>query len=635
MIAWMVYASGIGALVAVAAWGLDRIAQSRGWPTRIPWILALSAALLIPLFGRESAVPVPGPEAPIVLPEAATISSPPALAVPGPNLWDLGAAVAWAALSLAMTGVVLSVLLAVARARRGWLPDWVGPIDVLVSPRFGPALVGVARPAIVMPGWAMELGQDQASIIAKHEDQHRRSRDHLLLLYGGVVTALLPWNPAMWWLLSRLRAAVEVDCDSRTLASGVSVQEYGRTLLEVSSRNSRSWAFQPGLTEPKSLLERRLRRMGRDRIRIGRPATAGMLAASAALIFIACETPAPTNIQDVFDQVVEARAADPGSREGTPVRLEGISSSGDTVFIMGKRLVYSGDDPLIFIDGRIVEPDEDRQSVLRDLDPDAIERVEVVKGAAAGQMVGDRAERVGAIFIYLKDGDRSGDGGSLQALEGRRPPEERRRAEALLAGAYAEEREWADQNRRLLEQYSTATNHYYDAVIDQDREAAEKAKQDLERYEAQLRAEQLQAAEQAQRAQALYQAQALTEQLRATEHVQRQQELYEQGAQTDQLREWESAQRLLQLYQDRVVTDEALDVERAQRLLRHYEERMFAEQLQADGTQRELERTMAHLRAQMEELAARNPDSEEVATELRRLQEQLQELIRRHDQQPR
>ena len=53
--------------------------------------------------------------------------------------------------------------------------------------------------------------------ILRHEQEHARARDHLTLLYAGLVLQqLFPWNPAIWWMCRRLRAAVELDCDQRS-----------------------------------------------------------------------------------------------------------------------------------------------------------------------------------------------------------------------------------------------------------------------------------------------------------------------------------------------------------------------------------------------------------------------------------
>ena len=403
MTSWLLYAGLVSLLLGGAAWLLEQGLSARGWATRFPWAGALAASVLIPLLGRPRSVVVEltsGASVPSAAPAPLAGGALPSAAVP----WmDVAVFVGWATLSAICLLAVASTLLAVARARRNWVPDRAGRHDVLVSKAFGPALVGLARPAIVLPRWARDLGLESSAVMAEHEHEHRRARDHVLLLGGALAVALIPWNPVAWWMLRRLRGAVEMDCDRRTLASGVSLEAYGSTLLEV-SRNSpgRIWNLAPGLIEPRSQLERRLTMMGRGRRQLKKPALAALLGGAVVLVAVACETPAPTDLQDAYSRVANIRS----DGEGPNYILDGISSSGDTVFIMGRTLTYTGDDPLIFIDGRLLEPGltaegKTRLSALR---PEDVERVEVLKDAAAENIVGPRGARSGAIFIYLKEG---------------------------------------------------------------------------------------------------------------------------------------------------------------------------------------------------------------------------------------
>ena len=57
-------------------------------------------------------------------------------------------------------------------------------------------------------------------------------------------------------------------------------------------------------------------------------------------------------------------------------------------------------DPLILIDGVIVQ-NENGKAVLGGLDPDRIERIEVIKGEAAEALYGEAAAN-GVIQVYLK-----------------------------------------------------------------------------------------------------------------------------------------------------------------------------------------------------------------------------------------
>ena len=252
MITWMVYAAVVGGVVAVGGWACERLSASGGRPRRIAWLAALTLAVLIPLTGG-----LRRPTAPVVVTggEAPEISEPvtearwtivPQLPLPASRDTTRTANVVWGAGSAAALAVLGTLLLVVARARRRWDRERVDGTDVYVSRRFGPALVGVTRPRVVLPAWVLGLEAVARAAIVRHELEHARARDHLALLYAGLVLAAFPWSPAIWWMCRRLRAAVEIDCDQRVIASGIGVADYGAVLLDAGSRSHARWGFAPG-----------------------------------------------------------------------------------------------------------------------------------------------------------------------------------------------------------------------------------------------------------------------------------------------------------------------------------------------------------------------------------------------------
>ena len=76
--------------------------------------------------------------------------------------------------------------------------------------------------------------------------------------------------------------------------------------------------------------------------------------------------------------------------------------SGEPVEVIGESVRMVGD-PLIYIDGI-------RVNEMPDLDPDAIERIEVLKGAAAAALYGEEASN-GVVQIFLKADAASNPGG--------------------------------------------------------------------------------------------------------------------------------------------------------------------------------------------------------------------------------
>jgi len=77
---------------------------------------------------------------------------------------------------------------------------------------------------------------------------------------------------------------------------------------------------------------------------------------------------------------------------------EHASEEGENVFILR---TSDGPEPLVYMDGELVDP-----GVMEGLDPDRIERIEVLKGDAAIEMYGPEAV-VGVIQIFTKDGSGS------------------------------------------------------------------------------------------------------------------------------------------------------------------------------------------------------------------------------------
>ena len=419
MIAWMVYAALVGGIVAVGGLALEKLAAAMGRPRRIAWLAALALAVAIPLIGG-SGKPGAAPVAETVVPEPAPISGAvagdpwsaiPTLPVPRDASADKIALLAWGAGSLASLAVLAGVLVLVARGRRRWEQRWVHGTDVYVSHRFGPALVGVARPQVVIPAWVMELEPGARHAIIRHETEHARSRDHLALLYGGLAAAAFPWSPAIWWMYRRLRAAVELDCDQRVLASGIGVADYGDVLLRAGSRSRGRWGFSPAMGQPESLLERRLKTMSEKRKKPSGGYAALLVAVAAGAVVAACDTPVPTEVREAFEEVM----ADDGAQGADAEQLDWVER-----FLQAKAF-GSQPPPLLYVDGVRIRKTEDLPESARGWfeNPDAdaggsgiccyfgsadIARIEILKGPAARLHYGEKAAS-GVIQVFSEDGE--------------------------------------------------------------------------------------------------------------------------------------------------------------------------------------------------------------------------------------
>ena len=414
MIAWMAYAALVGAIVAAGGMAMEQLAAATGRPRRIAWLAALAVGVAIPLageWGDPVAVPVEEAAAPESEPTGRSVAA--AMPVPRDRTAGRVALLAWGAGSLAAMAVLAGVLAVVARGRRRWERRRVLGADLYVSRRFGPALVGVARPRVVIPRWVTELEPGARDAIIRHELEHARAGDHLALLYGGLVAAAFPWSPAIWWMYRRLRAAVELDCDQRVLASGIGVADYGDVLLGAGARSRGRWGFAPAMGQPRTLLERRLKTMSEKRRRLNAGRAALLVTAAAGSVALACEAPVPMEVREAFEEVMADQRVQltEAEMQRRSARLQILRD-----FVVTGRGRDSG--PAVYLDGvRVPGPREtsDGEDPLSRLDPHDIARIEVLKGPAARELYGEEAAG-GVIEIFTNDAE-DGSGEAARAYE--------------------------------------------------------------------------------------------------------------------------------------------------------------------------------------------------------------------------
>lgn len=420
MITWMLYAAAVGAVIAAGGFAMERLAAAYGLPRRVVWLAALTLAVAIPAAGAFRVTQVASS-----LDSAMVRPAEPTGTVSG-VAWDLvpsmpfpngpgaarAAAVAWGAGSLLSLAAIAAVLLLVARSRRRWPRDRISQADVYVSRRFGPALVGVTNPEVVVPSWVLRLERSAADMIIRHEMEHARARDHLALLYAALTVAALPWSPAIWWMARRLRAAVEMDCDQRILASGVAAAEYGEVLLDAGSRHTGGWGLAPAMSQPKSLLERRLKTMNENTSKPGTVHALLLGALAVGALVAACDAPVPTEVRDAIVEAMAdegAEGMDAASGDQTEIRVSGALAEGM---------------PIIYVDGVRINGlnDVEGLSSVADLQPDDIDRIEVIKGPAAKTLYGEEgANGVIQIFTNTEGEDAEGVGSAPSIrIEGER-----------------------------------------------------------------------------------------------------------------------------------------------------------------------------------------------------------------------
>lgn len=350
MIALMLFAATVAVLAGLAALGAERGLRLARLPTRWAWAVSLAASLALPLV-RPRLVAAPaalvteiGGTPAIALPGSFAARAPAAderareLAVAGLlRRAEMALPRAWGAATLLLAAGIASAGWRLARRRRGWAEAEVAGERVLLSDAVGPAVVGVMRPRTVLPRWTLAWAGPQQRMIVRHEREHIAAHDPVLLFAGLCAVVAMPWNPAIWWQLSRLRLAVEVDCDARTLRGERDLAAYGRLLLEVGRHASRALVPVAAFSEPSSFLERRIRAMT-DRIPRGRAlrllgwaALATTAAVSAAAIPAPPIVVAPPVAADTLPVLLDASAVARAMQAAYPPLLRDAGVTGTAV----------------------------------------------------------------------------------------------------------------------------------------------------------------------------------------------------------------------------------------------------------------------------------------------------------------
>lgn len=482
ILAWMVFAALVSALAAAGAWALEGAGRLARMPVRFVWLAALVGSVALAGLGPARApvvtAPTPAPGGDEATAAASTL---PALEAPAPRpgpaavvsaarralTWPVGMAAqasgvaggwlgrllggVWAGLVVVMLGLGALTLRRYRAARRGWPERTVGGVAVRVSPSVGPAVLGLARPEIVVPSWLMARAPAEQRMVVLHEREHVRARDGWVLAAGWLAVAAVPWNPVAWWMLERLRVAVELDCDARVLRHDVGPGAYGRMLIDLAARGPGLSLGVPALAGPRVTLERRILAMTRDSsVTTSRFRIAALGALGAITFLAACEARMPTeaDIEEMDATTAEASArdlrliaSDPDSvtwvldgeevsaaeaRAVAPERLASVevekSADGGVIYLVTRegaaaaaptaaeggregRLVGVTEDSmrgfrgLVLVDGVTVPA-----ARLNAIDPADIVSVEILKGTRAAESSDDPRARHGIIRITTRDG---------------------------------------------------------------------------------------------------------------------------------------------------------------------------------------------------------------------------------------
>jgi len=111
----------------------------------------------------------------------------------------------------------------------------VRPARVLLSALTdGPSVVGWLRPVILFPPAAlMNLSASQLEAVLAHELAHIRRHDYLANLLQTIAETLFFYQPAIWWVSSRIRDERELCCDDIVVETCGDPVGYARALTQL------------------------------------------------------------------------------------------------------------------------------------------------------------------------------------------------------------------------------------------------------------------------------------------------------------------------------------------------------------------------------------------------------------------
>jgi TonB family protein len=335
----MLYTVVVSVPLVAAAMFVAHFLQTHGRAERGVWVVASVATLVVPAIMLSRPVQAPA-EAwlPPLQVELVTIP-----ALPGPAQVaavessgapssgsvpvDLDALLlgAWLLASLALAARWIVSAVRLNRLSQSWLSDTVEGVPVWLAPELGPAVTGVLRPRVVVPAWVPALSDEQRALVLLHEQEHVRARDPWLVTMARLTRIVTPWNPATWLLSSRLKRAVELDCDRRVLRRHPSVEAYGETLLAVSARGSNRLLSAAAFAESDVPLRKRILAMTTPPRAVSVVGVFVTVAVGSTLVSSAIAVPVPAMRVLPAPAVVlpglmaevreEARAINPGEAE--------------------------------------------------------------------------------------------------------------------------------------------------------------------------------------------------------------------------------------------------------------------------------------------------------------------------------
>jgi beta-lactamase regulating signal transducer with metallopeptidase domain len=173
-----------------------------------------------------------------------------------PGSWAVYLVGTWAAFAVIASARVVMGLWHLQRIRRSCVPVDVRQLDAHVREMLDrkrrvrevmlctsdqvqvPTVIGLFRPAVIVPGWALEeLSPDELNQILIHELAHLSRWDDWTNLVQQIVKAFFFFQPAVWWIERRISLEREMACDDAVLAETGRPRAYAECLAHLAERS--------------------------------------------------------------------------------------------------------------------------------------------------------------------------------------------------------------------------------------------------------------------------------------------------------------------------------------------------------------------------------------------------------------
>jgi beta-lactamase regulating signal transducer with metallopeptidase domain len=148
-----------------------------------------------------------------------------------------------------------------------------------------PSVVGWLKPVILLPpATLINLSADQFEAVLAHELAHIRRHDYAINLLQTLVETLFFYQPAIWWVSSRIRNERELCCDDIVVETCGNPVGYARALTQLERLRLDSAAF--AMASTGGALKQRIQRLTGVPARQPGSSVSAVLAAAFAIVCV-------------------------------------------------------------------------------------------------------------------------------------------------------------------------------------------------------------------------------------------------------------------------------------------------------------------------------------------------------------